>query len=322
ARRSAAGATSSSGSPRRAATAAGSSRPCRAATVACTMLMAFDEPSDLVSTSWIPAHSSTARTGPPAITPVPGDAGRRNTTPAAASPWTTWGMVPWMRGTRKKLRFASSTPFEIAAGTSFALPYPTPTLPSPSPTTTRAVKLKRRPPLTTLETRLIVTTRSMNSFLGSAAPRRPSPQRPPERSPPAAGPAPVPEPVLLRCGAAIRCSFALVRSRWSQGEPALTGAVGDGGHAAVVPVAAAVEHRGLDTGSLGPLGDELADATRLGDLLVVRRPQVGLEGRGGRDGGAARVVDQLRDHVARGAGDDQARTLGRAGDLLADSEVT
>ena len=34
----------------------------------------------------MPAHSSTARTGPPAMTPVPGLAGRSMTTPAAASP--------------------------------------------------------------------------------------------------------------------------------------------------------------------------------------------------------------------------------------------
>ena len=34
----------------------------------------------------MPAHSSTARTGPPAITPVPGEAGLSRTTPAAFSP--------------------------------------------------------------------------------------------------------------------------------------------------------------------------------------------------------------------------------------------
>jgi hypothetical protein len=67
----AAGATSSSGRPR------GPRRPralepFSAATVACTMLIWLDEPSDLLSTSWMPAHSSTARTGPPAMTPVPG----------------------------------------------------------------------------------------------------------------------------------------------------------------------------------------------------------------------------------------------------------
>src|SRR6478609_8836457 len=122
ARSSAAGATSSTGRPRRAATASGSSRERSAATVACTMLIWLDEPSDLLSTSWIPAHSSTARTGPPAITPVPGAAGRRSTTPAAASPCTGCGMVLPTRGTRKKLRLASSTPFEMARGTSRALP--------------------------------------------------------------------------------------------------------------------------------------------------------------------------------------------------------
>src|SRR6187551_1353917 len=122
ARSSAAGATCSTVSPRRAATASGCSSILRAATVACTMLIWFDEPSDLLSTSWMPAHSSTARTGPPAITPVPGAAGRRSTTPAAFSPWTGCGMVPWMRGTLKKCFLASSTPLAIAAGTSLALP--------------------------------------------------------------------------------------------------------------------------------------------------------------------------------------------------------
>src|SRR5699024_8036542 len=51
ARRSAVGATWSSGSPRRAATASGGSSDCRAVTVACTMLIAFSEPRDLLSTS-------------------------------------------------------------------------------------------------------------------------------------------------------------------------------------------------------------------------------------------------------------------------------
>jgi hypothetical protein len=56
--------------------------------------------------------------------------------------------------------FARSWPFEMAAGTVLAFPSPTPTLPLPSPTTTNALKLKRRPPLTTLETRRISTTLS------------------------------------------------------------------------------------------------------------------------------------------------------------------
>src|SRR5699024_1708107 len=63
-------------------------------------------------------------------------------------------------------------------------------MPSPSPTTTSAVKAKRRPPLTTLATRLICTTRSRNwSRLSSRPPLRdprsprserwPRPARPP-----------------------------------------------------------------------------------------------------------------------------------------------
>src|SRR5689334_6466971 len=118
----AAGATCSTGMPRRAATASGVSRACSAATVACTTLIAFEDPSDLLRMSWIPAHSSTARAEPPAITPVPGAAGRSMTTPAAFSPWTGCGMVPWILGTLKNAFLASSTPLAIAAGTSLALP--------------------------------------------------------------------------------------------------------------------------------------------------------------------------------------------------------
>ncbi len=102
----------------------------------------------------------TARTGPPAMTPVPGAAGLRRTLPAPSSPITSWGIVEPIIGTWNIRRLARSTPFWMAAGTSLAFPCPTPTRPAPSPTTTSAVKLNRRPPLTTLATRLIETTRS------------------------------------------------------------------------------------------------------------------------------------------------------------------
>src|SRR5215813_751367 len=59
--------------------------------------------------------------------------------------------------------FACSMPLRIASGTSCALPSPYPTCPFPSPATTTALKLKRRPPLTTLLTRLICTTFSLSS---------------------------------------------------------------------------------------------------------------------------------------------------------------
>ena len=61
--------------------------------------------------------------------------------------------------------FASSTPLRMDSGTSPALPRPTPTWPLPSPTTMTAEKLKRRPPLWTLATRLIWTTRSSSASL-------------------------------------------------------------------------------------------------------------------------------------------------------------
>src|SRR4051794_13070946 len=67
--------------PRSAATSSGLRRSCRPATVALTRLIGFCEPSDFERMSWIPASSSTARTPPPAITPVPGEAGLRNTRP-------------------------------------------------------------------------------------------------------------------------------------------------------------------------------------------------------------------------------------------------
>src|SRR4029450_3126368 len=118
----AAGATSSTALPRRLATASGCSKLCNAATVAWTTLMAFGEPSDFAKTSRTPAHSSTARAEPPAMTPVPGEAGRSSTTPAAFSPCTGCGMVPWIRGTVNKCFLASPTPLAIAAGTSLALP--------------------------------------------------------------------------------------------------------------------------------------------------------------------------------------------------------
>src|SRR5450759_236723 len=71
-------------------------------------------------------------------------------------------------GIRIRFFLASSTPLRIDSGTSPALPRPTPTWPAPSPTTTIALKLKRRPPLTTFATRLIWTTRSSSvSLLGS-----------------------------------------------------------------------------------------------------------------------------------------------------------
>ena len=66
----------------------------------------------------------------------------------------------------------------------------------------------------------------------------------------------------------------------SQGQPCLTGAVSDGGDPTVVLVATAVEDDGVNTGVLGPLGEQLTDALGLGGLVTVKAAQVGLHRRG------------------------------------------
>src|SRR6185436_10301366 len=111
-------------------------------------------------------------------------------------------------------------------------------MPFSSPTTTSAVNEKRRPPLTTLATRLISTTRSWRSK---------------------------PEAEMDRSGAAIG-SLRL------EAQAALTGALGQGLHAAVELVAAAIEHGGVDAGGLGALGEQLARLRRL--LHRLERAQV------------------------------------------------
>src|SRR4051794_38705605 len=78
--------TLSTDRPRSAAISSGLRRSCRPAIVALTRLIGFWEPSDFERMSWIPASSSTARTPPPAITPVPGEAGLRNTRPEPKMP--------------------------------------------------------------------------------------------------------------------------------------------------------------------------------------------------------------------------------------------
>src|SRR5207237_735718 len=62
---------------------------------------------------------------------------------------------------------AASEALRIASETSFALPNPQPTFPSWSPATINALKLKRRPPLTTFAQRLMKTTFSVVSPLAA-----------------------------------------------------------------------------------------------------------------------------------------------------------
>src|ERR1700683_4125092 len=65
------------------------SRNCSSALmVAFTTLCGLCDPIDFVSTLGIPAACTTARTGPPAITPVPSGAGFSSTRPAPNRPST------------------------------------------------------------------------------------------------------------------------------------------------------------------------------------------------------------------------------------------
>src|SRR5690349_17088641 len=204
-------------------------------------------------------------------------------------------------------------------------------MPSPSPTIIRAVKLKRRPPLTTLATRLIVTRRSMYGVLSWAAPPRPPSRRSrrsPERSPPDPEFGPPPS---RRARPGIRRSLPY---QWSDPasrssgcscaselQTALAGGVGERRDPAVVVEAAPVEHHCGDARLARALGDELADRGRAGLLVAVEPTHVGLQ-RGRRGQRVARqVVDQLDDDVPRAALHGQARPLGRALDLLAQPRV-
>src|SRR6202042_1062608 len=171
-------------------------------------------------------------------------------------------------------------------------------MPLPSPTTTSAVKLNRRPPWTTLATRLIVTTRSRYAVPFSApGPRRSS--RRSRRSPP---------PWEPRRGAAgIRSSSSVV---WCEGpssqvQPAFPGAVGQRRDPAVVGVATTVEDGRADAGLHCALGEQRADLLGLGGLVAIGAAD--LERRCRRQRRACRVVDELGEGVPGRAGDGQPR---------------
>src|SRR5579872_2046210 len=108
--------------PRIFATSSGRRRSFSATIVAFAMLIGFVVPRLLARTLRTPASSSTARTPPPAITPVPSEAGRSMTRAASKRPSTSCVIVDPCFGTVNRFFFASSTAFVIASGTSRALP--------------------------------------------------------------------------------------------------------------------------------------------------------------------------------------------------------
>ena len=84
----------------------------------------LEEPCDFESTLCTPTASSTARTAPPAITPVPAEAGFKNTRAPPYLPFCSCGKVPFLIGIRTRFFLASSTALEIASATSLDFPRP------------------------------------------------------------------------------------------------------------------------------------------------------------------------------------------------------
>src|SRR5664279_2254622 len=207
----------------------------------------------------------------------------------------------------------------------------TPTEPSPSPTTTSAVNENRRPPLTTLATRLVTTIRSSSGFFSTGASRRPSrPPRRSRRSPPARSPVPParsPPPKPPRCAPGIRypsrsCSRMLWWNRSSSElQSGAAGAVRQRGNAPVIGVATAIKDGCGHPCGDGALADQLADLAGLGALVPVGGTQVRLQGRGRGERAAGRVVDQLGADVPGRASDHQTRSFRAANYLLAQPEV-
>src|ERR1700675_1929703 len=194
----------------------------------------------------------TARTGPPAITPVPSGAGFNNTRPLPNSPNTTCWIVVASTCTLRRFFLAASMPFLMAAGTSLALPVPKPTTLAPgSPTTSSAEKLRFLPPFTTLVTRLMDTTCSFR----------------------------------FRLAASIR--FAAVIDISLEFQPRFASRIGQRLHAAMIQIPAAIENDQFDPFFLGPLGNQLADGFRAGHIPAVA---AALLVRGGRDHGRALVI--------------------------------
>src|SRR5437867_6868 len=187
----------------------------------------------------------------------------------------------------------------MASGTSRALPAPCPTLPLPSPTTTSAAKPNRRPPFTTLATRLIETSFSTKS----PSSRSRSRSRPPR------------SPFSPR---AICFSIPLLEC-----QSALASAVGKRLYAPVIEITAAIENHRLDSGRLRSFGHQEPDL--LGRFLVGPGLELflelGIKGGSGGERHPLRIVDDLGIDVPSGAKHAQPRPCRLAAQIGADSPL-
>src|SRR5262245_9989027 len=155
--------------------------------------------------------------------------------------------------------------------------------------TTRAVNENRRPPLTTLATRLISTTRSFSSCSAATS------------------------------TAAISGSS---RSQWtSELEPSFSRGIGERLDPTVEEIAAAIEYDLRNARVLCRLGKQLAASGRLLALRALHPLAAEREPAGRGQRLARLVVDQLGEAAPVRAEHDEARPFRRAGDALAHPPV-
>src|ERR1700748_2306402 len=198
----------------------------------------------------------------------------------------SWCSVrPSRSATRVRLRLADSVALRIASGTSRALPCPKPTRPFWSPITTSAAKPKRLPPLTTFATRLMWTSLSTNSLSRSSRSRFRS--RPPRSRSPAMFP-------ILR-----RRSASIFKSGLLEAQSAFARGIRERLDAAVIEIAATVEHDFLDAVLHRALREQLAHGLRGVDVGAGLLAHFLFQRGRGCKRLALQIVDDLRIDVLR-----------------------
>src|SRR5271154_4933899 len=238
----------------------------------------------------MPAEVITARTAPPAITPVPSGAGFSSTMPEPKRPSTVCGTEVCVRLMRIRFFFADSIPLRIACGTSLALPDPKPTTAAEgSPTTTSAANDIFLPPLTTFVTRLIETTWSFNWN----------------------------EPA-----SSFFVTLGILKSRFLELQSRLTRRIGHGFDPSVINVAPAIEYSFSNAFFFRQFGNLFADPLRRRHVAAGDARIFTVVGCGSCDqSDALQVVDQLHINMIQRPVDIQPRTLRRTNYLLADTIV-
>src|SRR5579871_34683 len=229
----------------------------------------------------------------------------------------SWCSVrPSRNATRVRFRLADSVALRIASGTSRALPWPNPTRPFWSPITTSAAKPKRLPPLTTFATRLMWTSLSTNSLSRSS--RSLDRSRPP-RSRSAAmvfsnlseAKASVLVSVQTNCFLIEHDLFGNPLHTFPdhalEAQSALARRIRKRLDAAVIEIAAAIEHHFLDAVLHRALGEQLAHRLCRVDVGTGLLAHVLFQRRGGRQRLALQIVDHLRIDVLRRAEHGQPR---------------